>query len=109
MLETRVLRVRLDPLERRFVSHSLDLELGDEDRELTRSVRGDGDGALRCEELEGREIADVVLTEEHEAGETVALEVLEQAPAARLELVGRDTRGWAHGVDRSPFERLGRA
>ncbi len=69
MLEPRVLRIRLDPLEVRLRLHSLDLELRDEHRQLARDVRRDCDRPLGREEVEAREVLDVLVVEEDVAGE----------------------------------------
>ena len=72
MLGARVLRVRLDPLERRLGAHPLDLELGDEDGHLARGVCDECDRPLGRQEAEAREVLDVGLVEEHVAGQRVA-------------------------------------
>ena len=46
----------------------------------------DPDRALRREESEAREVADVMLVEEDETGEAMVVDVLEQAPAAGCQL-----------------------
>ena len=86
MLDARVLRVRLDALERGLGAHALDLELGDEHREAARGVHRDADGTLGGEEVEAREVLDVAVVEEDAAGEALGCEVLEQAGAPGLEL-----------------------
>jgi hypothetical protein len=90
VLGARVLRVGLDPLQRGLRTDALDLELGDEHGQLSCSVRGERDRALRREEAEAREVLDVLLVEEHVAGEFAAAHVLEEAFAARLQLVRGD-------------------
>ena len=82
VLLARVFGIRLDALECRLFPYALDLELGYEDGQIARGVRDDADGTLGGEEVEVREVADVLLVEEDVAGEVVALDVLEQALAA---------------------------
>ena len=72
MLDPRVLRVRLDPLEGGLRAHPLDLELGHEGGEVAGRVADDGDRPLGREEVEAGEVADVVVAEEREAGQLVA-------------------------------------
>ena len=90
VLDTRVLRVRLDPLECGLGPHALDLELGHEDGELARRAHRDADRPLGGEEVEAREVLDVAVVEEHAAGEAHALEEVEQPRTPRLELGGGD-------------------
>ena len=90
VLDPRILRVRLDPLELGLGLDSLDLELGYEHGEVAGRVRGDSDRPLRGQEAEVGEVLDVLLVEEHEAAETLALDVLQEPPAPLLQLRGRD-------------------
>ena len=86
MLRARILRIGLDELERGLRADALDLELGDERCELAGRVADDRDGPLGREEVEVREVADVVRAEEREPGQAEAANVLQQALAARAEL-----------------------
>ena len=70
MLEARILGVGLDPLERRFRAHPLDLEFGHEHHHLAACALRIDDRSLRGEEAEGREVLDVVLIEEDAARES---------------------------------------
>ena len=72
------------------LSHALDLELGHEDREVAARVADDRDGPLGSQKLEGGEVADDVLSEEREAGQRAAAQMLEQRLAPRLQLLGGD-------------------
>ena len=69
VIDSGVLRIRLDPLERRLGARPLDLELGHEhDRLAARALRVD-DRPLVREEDETGEVADVVLAEEDVASQ----------------------------------------
>ena len=96
MLLARILRIRLDVLEVGLVADALDLELGHERRQLAGAVRDHGDRPLGGEELEGREVADVVLAEEHVAVQLLAPNVLRRASRLASELVRRDSEGRGH-------------
>ena len=71
----------------RLGAHALDLELGHEHGHLTRGVRDERDRPLGREEAEAREVLDVVLVEEHVAGQPAgrgpARAGARAAPAAR--------------------------
>jgi hypothetical protein len=67
VLGAGVLGVRLDPLEVGLGARALDLELGDEDGEVAGRALGQGDRPLGGEEVEAREVPDVVLVEEDDA------------------------------------------
>ena len=86
MLRPRILRIGLDELERGLRADAFDLELGDERGELAGRVADDGHRALGREEVEVREVADVVRAEEREPGQIVAANVLQQAFATRFQL-----------------------
>ena len=73
MLDARVLRVRLDALERGLGAHALDLELGDEHRQAARGIHRDADRTLGGEEVEAREVLDVAVVEEDAAGQALGL------------------------------------
>ena len=96
MLETRVLGVRLHPLEHRLRPHTVDFELGDEDRQLARTVREEGNGSLGRKEAEAREVLDVVLVEEDVAAEPVALHMLQEPRPPVLQLYRRNPCCWLH-------------
>ena len=96
MLDARVLRVGLDPLELGLGPHALDFELGDEDRHLARRVCDEGDRPLGREKAEAREVLDVVLVEEHVAAQPVALHVLQEPRPPVLQLYRRNPCCWLH-------------
>ena len=96
MLRARILRIGLDQLERGLRADALDLELGDERGELAGRVADDRHGALGREEVEAREVADVVRAEEREPGQAEAANVLQQALATRLQLRRRDPDSHVH-------------
>ena len=68
VLDTRVLGIRLDPLEVGLGPDPLDLELRNEHDELAGAAPGERDRTLRREEAEVGEVPDVVLVEEHVPG-----------------------------------------
>ncbi len=82
--------IRLHPLERRLGPHALDLELRHEDGKVARGGDDERDGTLGDEEVEVRQVPDVVRIEKHEPGQLVALDALQQASASLRELRGRD-------------------
>ena len=90
VLEPRILRVRLDPLERGLGARALDLELRHEDRRLAAGALGVHDRPLVREEPEAGEVLDVVGAEEDVPGQARAAHVLEQPSAPVLQLRGRD-------------------
>ena len=92
MLDARVLRIGLDPLERRLGARSLDLELRHEDRGVAADALRVDDRPLVREEPEAGEVLDVVGSEEDVARATLAAHVLEEPLAPLLELRGRDSR-----------------
>ena len=81
VLEPRVLRVRLDPLERGLGPRALDLELRHEDRRLAAGALRVHDRPLVREEPEAGEVLDVVGAEEDVPGQARAAHVLEQPSA----------------------------
>ena len=95
MLETRVLGVRLDPLEASLLAGARNLELGDEDRRLAGRGLRERDRTLVREEPEAREVLDVRLIEEHVPARAARADLLEQSFAPLLELSG----GYAGGGD----------
>ena len=90
VLEARVLGVRLDPLERRLGTDSLDLELGNEHRLVASQVAHECDRSLGREEHEAREVLDVVLVEQDVAVEPLATAVVEEPLTSRQELLRRN-------------------
>ena len=86
VLDSRILGIRLDPLECRLSARALDLELGHEDDMLAGHALGEDHRPLVREEVETGEIADRVLLEENVAGETRGADVIEHPVAAGREL-----------------------
>ncbi len=103
MLEPRILGIGLDPLELGLGADALDLELGHEDRQLPGPVPDHRNRALGREEPEAREVADVVLAEEHPPRQTLAENVLEEGPAPRLEFLGPNSGRRRHQARDSTF------
>ena len=85
-------------VEVRLVAGALDLELGHERSQLAGAVRHHGNRPLGREELEAREVADVVLAEEHVAGESKPARVLGEHVSSRTQLVCRDPGRRSHGA-----------
>ena len=104
MLVARVLRVGLDSLELCLGADPFDLELGDENGHLPGGVADEGDRPLGRQEAEAREVLDVVLVEEHVAGQRLATDVLEERLASRRQLCRWDP-GCLHGGKRLTFVR----
>ncbi len=96
MLDPGILRVGLDPLELGLGADPLDLELGDEDGQVARRARDDRDRALCRQKRKAREVLDIALVEEHDAGQLLAPDVLQERLASRLQLFGRDAGGGPH-------------
>src|SRR5439155_7725015 len=96
-----VLRIGLDPLERRLGAHALDLELRREHRHFSRGALHDDNRTLRREKVEGGEVADVIRVEEDITGQSLTPHVLEQPLTPRLELgrgKARSRRVWRNGA-----------
>ena len=72
MLDARVLRIGLDALELGLGANALDLELGTKTAISPDALCDEGDRPLGRQEAEAREVLDVVLAEEHVAGELAA-------------------------------------
>ena len=98
MLDPRVLGIRLHPLELGLGANPLDFELGDEDGHVSRARCDERDGPLGGQEAEAREVLDVLLVEEHVAGELLGLDVLQEPLAPRAQLCGRNA---GHRLHRS--------
>ena len=103
VLEPRILGIGLDPLELGLGADALDLELGHEDRQLAGPVPDHRHRALGREEPESREVANVVLAEQHPPRQTLAENVLEEGPAARLEFLGPNSGRRRHQARDSTF------
>jgi hypothetical protein len=86
MLGPGVLRIRLDAVEPALLFRALDLEPGDERRQLVADDHHDR--PLGREEVEARVVLDVRLVEEHDR----AAGVLEHALPPARELGGRNAR-----------------
>ena len=91
VLDPRVLRIGLDPLEVGLGARALDLELRHEHRRLAADALGIDHRPLVREEPEAGEVLDVVRTEEDVAGQAVAPDVLEQPFAPLVQLGGGDS------------------
>src|SRR5581483_6644602 len=98
VLLARVLGVRLDPVEGRLLPGALDLELRDEDRRLALDGLRERDRPLVREEAEPRQVLDVRLVEDDDAGRALAARVVEEPLAPPGELCCGDS-GRLHGAD----------
>ena len=97
MLAPRVLGIRLDALEVGLGADALDLELRHEHHQVAGRVARERHGALRREEAEVRQVADVVLVEDDVPGQVSLGEVAEQPLAPLGELCRGDAVRVAHG------------
>ena len=90
VLDSRVLRIGLDPREGGLGAGALHLELRHEHRRLAADALGIDHRPFTREEPEAGEVLDVVRTEEDVAGQAIAPDALEQRFAPLLQLGGRD-------------------
>jgi hypothetical protein len=84
VLASRVLGVRLDPVEVGLGARARDLELGDKDQCVAAHALCEDDRALVRQEPEPREVLDVRGVEEHVAGRAELADLIKQPSATLL-------------------------
>ena len=105
VLDSRVLRIRLDPREVGLGARALDLELRHEHRRLAADALRVDHRPLVRQEPEPGEVLDGVGAEEDVAGQAVATDVLEQPFAPLLQLCSGDAHPAAYSMQRDRADR----